>query len=90
MPGAPFGAWIGKSIGRRYGLDGGRQFGQRIMGKQQGKTKAEFLAEYCNRMGILSGHWASMEEVADVVVFLGLTAPNTSQAPAYRSTVGLA
>jgi NAD(P)-dependent dehydrogenase (short-subunit alcohol dehydrogenase family) len=40
------------------------------MGKQQGKTKAEFLADYCKRMGILSGRWASMEEVADTVVFL--------------------
>jgi NAD(P)-dependent dehydrogenase (short-subunit alcohol dehydrogenase family) len=40
------------------------------MGKQQAKTKADFLAEYCKRMGILSGRWASMEEVADVVVFL--------------------
>ena len=41
-----------------------------IMGKQQNKTKAEFLAEYCKKMGILSGRWASMEEVADTVVFL--------------------
>jgi NAD(P)-dependent dehydrogenase (short-subunit alcohol dehydrogenase family) len=40
------------------------------MGKQQGKTKAEFLADYCKRMGILSGRWASMEEVADTVAFL--------------------
>jgi 3-oxoacyl-[acyl-carrier protein] reductase len=40
------------------------------MGKQQGKTKAEFLADYCKKMGILSGRWASMEEVADTVVFL--------------------
>jgi NAD(P)-dependent dehydrogenase (short-subunit alcohol dehydrogenase family) len=40
------------------------------MAKQQGKTKAEFLSEYCKRMGILSGRWASMEEVADVVAFL--------------------
>ena len=40
------------------------------MGKQQNKTKAEFLAEYCRKMGILSGRWASMEEVADTVVFL--------------------
>jgi 3-oxoacyl-[acyl-carrier protein] reductase len=40
------------------------------MGKQQNKTKAEFLAEYCKKMGILSGRWASMEEVADTVVFL--------------------
>jgi NAD(P)-dependent dehydrogenase (short-subunit alcohol dehydrogenase family) len=40
------------------------------MAKQQGKTKAEFLSEYCKKMGILSGRWASMEEVADVVAFL--------------------
>jgi NAD(P)-dependent dehydrogenase (short-subunit alcohol dehydrogenase family) len=40
------------------------------MGKQQNKTKAEFLAEYCRKMGILSGRWASMEEVADTVLFL--------------------
>jgi len=40
------------------------------MGKQQNKTKAEFLTDYCKKMGILSGRWASMEEVADTVVFL--------------------
>lgn len=40
------------------------------MGKQQNKSKAEFLAEYCRKMGILSGRWASMEEVADTVLFL--------------------
>jgi NAD(P)-dependent dehydrogenase (short-subunit alcohol dehydrogenase family) len=38
--------------------------------KQQGKTKAEFLAEFCKRMGILSGRWAEMDEVASAVVFL--------------------
>ncbi len=40
------------------------------MGKQQGKTKAEFLDEYMRRIGILAGRWASMEEVSDMVVFL--------------------
>jgi 3-oxoacyl-[acyl-carrier protein] reductase len=38
--------------------------------KQQGKSKAEFLSEFCRRMGILSGRWASMQEVADTVLFL--------------------
>lgn len=40
------------------------------MAKQQGKTKAEFLAAYCREKGILAGRWASMEEVTDFVVFL--------------------
>jgi NAD(P)-dependent dehydrogenase (short-subunit alcohol dehydrogenase family) len=40
------------------------------MAKQQGKTKPEFLAATCQRMGILTGRWASMEEVADTVVFV--------------------
>jgi 3-oxoacyl-[acyl-carrier protein] reductase len=48
----------------------GREIWAENMAKQQGKTKAEFLAEYCKKMGILSGRWASMEEVADVVAFL--------------------
>ena len=38
--------------------------------KQQGKTKAEFLADFCKRMGILAGRWAGMDEVASAVVFL--------------------
>jgi 3-oxoacyl-[acyl-carrier protein] reductase len=38
--------------------------------KQQGKTKAEFVADYCRQKGILAGRWASMDEVSDVVVFL--------------------
>ena len=29
------------------------------MGKQQGKTKEEFLDEYCKRLGIVSGRWGS-------------------------------
>ncbi|HTA44617.1 MAG TPA: SDR family oxidoreductase [Bryobacteraceae bacterium] len=40
------------------------------MSKQQGKTKAEFLADFCRRMGVIAGRWASMEEVAGAVVFL--------------------
>jgi len=40
------------------------------MGKQQGKTKAEFLEEYFRKIGVLAGRWASMEEVSDTVVFL--------------------
>jgi NAD(P)-dependent dehydrogenase (short-subunit alcohol dehydrogenase family) len=40
------------------------------MSKQQGKTKAEFLTDFCRRMGIIAGRWATMEEVASTVVFL--------------------
>ena len=40
------------------------------MAKQQNKTKAEFLTEFCRRMGIVSGRWASMDEVSDTVAFL--------------------
>ena len=37
--------------------------------RQQG-AKAESLADFCRRMGILAGRWATMEEVASTVVFL--------------------
>lgn len=40
------------------------------MGKQQGKTKSEFLADICKRWGIVAGRWGTMEEVADSVLFL--------------------
>ncbi len=40
------------------------------MAKQQNKSKVEFLAEFCKRMGILSGRWAAMDEVADAVLYL--------------------
>ena len=40
------------------------------MAKEQGKTKAEFLADTCKSWGILAGRWGSMEEVTDSVVFL--------------------
>jgi len=47
-----------------------RQVWAENMAKQQGKTQAEFVAEFCKRMGILSGRWAEMDEVASAVVYL--------------------
>jgi 3-oxoacyl-[acyl-carrier protein] reductase len=40
------------------------------MGKQQGKSKDEFLDQICRQWGIVSGRWGTMEEVSDLVVFL--------------------
>jgi NAD(P)-dependent dehydrogenase (short-subunit alcohol dehydrogenase family) len=40
------------------------------MSKQQGKTKEQFLEDICRAWGIVSGRWGTMEEVADLVVFL--------------------
>jgi 3-oxoacyl-[acyl-carrier protein] reductase len=40
------------------------------MAKQQNVTKEEFVATFCKRMGILSGRWATMDEVADTVLFV--------------------
>jgi NAD(P)-dependent dehydrogenase (short-subunit alcohol dehydrogenase family) len=37
---------------------------------QRGTSKQQFLDEICREWGIVSGRWASMEEVTDVVVFL--------------------
>jgi NAD(P)-dependent dehydrogenase (short-subunit alcohol dehydrogenase family) len=48
----------------------GREAWAENMARQQNVTKAEFVASFCKRMGILAGRWASMEEVADTVVFL--------------------
>jgi 3-oxoacyl-[acyl-carrier protein] reductase len=48
----------------------GRQAWAETMAKQQNVTTEEFLAGFCKRMGILSGRWATMEEVADSVLFL--------------------
>ena len=48
----------------------GREIWAENMAKQQGKTKAEFLADFCRRMGIIAGRWATMDEVAGAVVFL--------------------
>jgi 3-oxoacyl-[acyl-carrier protein] reductase len=47
-----------------------RQMWADNMGKQQGKTKEQFLEEYCRKQGILAGRWGSVEEVADAVTFL--------------------
>jgi 3-oxoacyl-[acyl-carrier protein] reductase len=48
----------------------GRQVWAENMAKQQNVTTEEFLASFCKRMGILSGRWATMDEVADSVLFL--------------------
>ena len=48
----------------------GRQAWAESMAKQQNVTTEEFLAGFCKRMGILSGRWATMDEVADSVLFL--------------------
>ena len=37
---------------------------------QQGKSRSDFLADYCQQKGILAGRWAGMDEVADAIVFL--------------------
>ena len=48
----------------------GREVWAENMAKQQNVTKAEFVTTFCKRMGILAGRWATMDEVADTVVFL--------------------
>lgn len=48
----------------------GREVWAENMAKQQNVTKEEFVAAFCKRMGILAGRWATMDEVADTVVFI--------------------
>src|SRR6186713_1074144 len=48
----------------------GRQAWAENMARQQNVTAEEFLAGFCKRMGILAGRWATMDEVADTVLFL--------------------
>jgi 3-oxoacyl-[acyl-carrier protein] reductase len=48
----------------------GREVWAETMAKQQNTTKEEFVATFCKRMGILAGRWASMDEVADTVLFV--------------------
>jgi 3-oxoacyl-[acyl-carrier protein] reductase len=48
----------------------GREVWAENMAKQQNITKEEFVAGFCKRMGILAGRWATMDEVADTVVFV--------------------
>jgi 3-oxoacyl-[acyl-carrier protein] reductase len=48
----------------------GREVWAENMAKQQNTTKEEFLKSFCKRMGILSGRWVSMEEVADLVTYV--------------------
>jgi len=38
--------------------------------KQRGVTKQQFLDDVCREWGIVSGRWATMEEVTDLVVYL--------------------
>ena len=40
------------------------------MGKQQGKSKEQFVDDICRAWGIVQGRWGSMEELADLVTFL--------------------
>jgi len=40
------------------------------MAKNAGKTPEEFTADYCKAKGILSGRWATVEEVSDLVTFV--------------------
>jgi len=39
-------------------------------GQQHGQGRQAFLADICNKWGIVSGRWGTPEEVADLVVFL--------------------
>jgi 3-oxoacyl-[acyl-carrier protein] reductase len=48
----------------------GRDVWAANMAKQQNITKEEFVVSFCKRMGILAGRWATMDEVADTVVFV--------------------
>ena len=41
-----------------------------MMAEKQGITKEEFLDAYCQQKGILAGRWASLEEIADLAVFV--------------------
>jgi len=41
-----------------------------MMAEKTGKTKEEFLNDYCQQMGIITGRWADMDEIADAVTFL--------------------
>lgn len=40
------------------------------MGKARGKSKEQFLEDVCKAWGIVQGRWGTMEEVADLTVFL--------------------
>jgi NAD(P)-dependent dehydrogenase (short-subunit alcohol dehydrogenase family) len=48
----------------------GRQAWAENMARQQNISTDEFVTGFCKRMGILAGRWATMDEVADTVVFL--------------------
>jgi 3-oxoacyl-[acyl-carrier protein] reductase len=48
----------------------GRQVWAENMAKQANMGKDEWLAAFCKKMGIVSGRWAEMSEVADTVTFI--------------------
>ena len=50
------------------------------MGKQQGKSKEQFVEDICRAWGIVQGRWGSMEELADLD-FVGMDCVEV--APAY-------
>ena len=39
-------------------------------GKQQGKSKEQFVEDICRAWGIVQGRWGTMDELADLVTFL--------------------
>ena len=47
-----------------------RQGWAEASGRQQGTTRDAFLDETCRSWGIVAGRWGTMDEVADLVVFL--------------------
>ena len=54
------------------------------MGKQQGKTKEQFLEDICKAWGIVSGRWGTMDELADLVTFLASDRAVLHQRRAHR------
>ncbi len=40
------------------------------MGRQQGKSKEQFVEDICRAWGIVQGRWGEMHELADLVTFL--------------------
>jgi 3-oxoacyl-[acyl-carrier protein] reductase len=47
-----------------------RQSWADAMAQKQGRTREEFLRDYCRDKGILVGRWAEVDEVGHVCAFL--------------------
>jgi NAD(P)-dependent dehydrogenase (short-subunit alcohol dehydrogenase family) len=58
-------------------------------GKQQGKSKDQFVEDICKAWGIVQGRWGTMEELADLVTFLASDRAATSTAHASPSTAAM-